>query len=65
LNVPSWISSGMQDQNAPPGAQEGVYYSLKRTGFKQVRLEKFFGGHALRSGEIQRALHWFREIGKF
>jgi len=65
LNVPVWISSGMQDQIAPPGAQEGVYYSLKRTGFKQVRLEKFFGGHALRSGEIQRALHWFREIGKF
>jgi hypothetical protein len=30
-----------------------------------VRLEKFFGGHALRSGEIRRALHWFREIGKF
>src|SRR6266403_1859803 len=65
LNVPVWISSGMQDQIAPPGAQEGVYYSLKRTGFKQVRLEKFFGGHALRSGEIQRALHWFREIGRF
>src|SRR5438132_1406243 len=65
VNVPIWISSGMQDQIAPPGAQESVYYSLKRTGFKYVRLEKFFGGHALRSGEIQRALHWFREIGKF
>ena len=65
LNTPIWISSGTTDPIAPPGAQEGVYYSLKRTGFKQVRLEKFFGGHALKSAEIQRALHWFREVGKF
>ena len=65
LNTPIWISSGTTDQIAPPGTQEGVYYSLKRTGFKQVRLEKFFGGHALKSAEIQRALHWFREVGKF
>ena len=65
LNTPIWISSGTTDQIAPPGTQEGVYYSLKRTGFKQVRLEKFFGGHALKNAEIQRALHWFREVGKF
>jgi len=65
LNTPIWISSGTTDQIAPPGTQEGVYYSLKRTGFNQVRLEKFFGGHALKSAEIQRALHWFREVGKF
>ena len=64
LNTPIWISSGTTDQIAPPGTQEGVYYSLKRTGFNQVRLEKFFGGHALKSAEIQRALHWFRELGK-
>jgi hypothetical protein len=65
LNTPIWISSGTSDQVALPGAQEEVFYSLKRTGFKQVRLEKFFGGHALKSEEIQRALHWFREVGKF
>jgi len=65
LNVPIWISSGTADQIAQPGAQEAVYYSLKRTGFQYVRLEKFFGSHALKSGEIQRALHWFREVGKF
>jgi predicted esterase len=38
---------------------------LKRTGFQQVRLEHFSGGHTLDSAEIQRALHWFRELGKF
>ena len=65
LNTPIWISSGTADQIAPPGAQEDVYYSLKRTGFKQVRLEKFFGGHALKRAEIPRALHWFRQVGKF
>jgi len=65
LNVPIWISSGMNDQVATPGAQENVYYSLKRTGFKQVRLERFFGGHTLKRAEIQRALQWFREVGRF
>jgi hypothetical protein len=65
LNVPIWISSGMNDQVATVGAQENVYYSLKRTGFKQVRLERFFGGHTLKRTEIQRALQWFREVGKF
>jgi len=38
-------------------AEELVYYSLKRTGFKNVRLEQFSGGHALDTAEIQRALH--------
>jgi hypothetical protein len=65
LNVPIWISSGTADQFATLGAQENVYYSLKRTGFKQVRLERFFGGHGLKAIEVQRALHWFREVGKF
>jgi hypothetical protein len=65
FNIPIWISSGNADQIATPGAQEGVYFSIKRTGFKNVRLEKFFGGHSLKSSEIQRALRWFREVGKF
>jgi hypothetical protein len=65
LNVPIWISSGMSDPIATPGLSEGVYFSIKRTGFKQVRLERFFGGHALKRSEIQRALRWFREVGKF
>ena len=65
LNVPVWISSGMTDQIAPIGKQEAIYYSLKRTGFQFVRLERFFGGHGLRGTEVQRALRWFREVGKF
>ena len=65
LGIPVWLSSGTGDQIARPGAVEGVIYSLKRTGFQQVRLEHFSGGHELQLREIQRALHWFREVGKF
>jgi len=65
LNVPIWISSGNADPIAPLGAQEAVYYSIKRTGFTNVRLETFFGSHQLKRTELQRALHWFREVGKF
>jgi predicted esterase len=65
LSIPVWLSSGNADQVARPGAEEGVLYSLKRSGFQQVRLEHFSGGHTLDSAEIQRALHWFREVGRF
>ncbi|MDQ2824002.1 MAG: hypothetical protein M3R29_00940 [Verrucomicrobiota bacterium] len=65
LNVPVWLSSGMSDQIAPPRLQEKVFFSIKRTGFQRVRLEGFFGGHQLKQSEVKRALHWFREIGKF
>lgn len=65
LNVPIWISSGNSDPIATPGLTEGAYFSIKRTGFKNVRLEKFFGGHVLKRSELQRALRWFREVGKF
>jgi hypothetical protein len=65
LSIPVWLSSGTADQIARPGAVEGVYSSLKRSGFERVRLEHFPGGHAVDSAEVQRALHWFRELGKF
>jgi predicted esterase len=65
LRVPIWISNGDRDPIAPPRLQEGVYYSLKRTGFEHVRLEGFFGSHQLKQSEVRRALKWFREIGKF
>jgi len=65
LSTPVWISSGASDRVAPPASEELVYYSLKRTGFQQVRLEQFSDGHAVKSTEVQRALHWFRDVGKF
>ncbi len=65
LSIPVWLSSGTADQIARPGQVEGVHSSLKRAGFQQVRLEHFPGGHTVDSAEVQRALRWFREIGRF
>ena len=65
LNIPIWLSSGSNDPIAPPRLHEKVYYSLKRSGFQRVRLEGFFGRHQLKQSEVQRALRWFRELGKF
>jgi hypothetical protein len=65
LRVPIWLSSGMSDHLAPPGAHDHVRISLQRTGFQHVRLEAFDGGHQVKPAEVQRALRWFREMGKF
>jgi hypothetical protein len=65
LSVPIWLSSGIDDHLAPPGAHEHVRLSLQRTGFQHVRVEAFDGGHQVKPAEVQRALRWFREMGKF
>jgi predicted esterase len=65
LNVPIWLSSGTSDQIASPGKHENVRLSLQHAGFKRVRLEAFDGGHEVDPAEVQRALRWFRELGKF
>jgi hypothetical protein len=65
LNTPIWLSSGMSDQRAPYGAHERVRASLVNTGFKRVRLETFAGGHEVDPAQVQLALRWFRQVGKF
>ena len=65
LNVPIWLSSGVNDPIARPQDEEKVRASLVFTGFRRVRLEPFYGGHELKAPEVQRALRWFREVGKF
>lgn len=65
LNVPIWLSSGMNDPRAPYGAHEHVRASLVNTGFKRVRLEPFPGGHEVDAAQVQLALRWFRQAGKF
>lgn len=65
LSVPIWISGGSDDKRAPPASEQLVYYSIKRTGFRRVRLEQFFGGHSLNRAALQGALRWFREVEKF
>lgn len=65
LETPVWLSSGNDDTVATPRSHGLVKASLERTGFKHVRLEQFSGGHQLKLSEVRRALHWFREMGKF
>ena len=65
LNIPIWISGGMDDEIATPSSEGAVQGSLQRTGFKRVRIERFMGGHRLKRSEVQLALRWFRELGGF
>jgi hypothetical protein len=65
LNTPIWLSSGMEDHRAPYTAHEHVRASLVNTGFKRVRLETFPGGHEINAAQVQLALRWFRQAGKF
>ena len=65
LNIPIWISGGMDDPIATPSAEGAVQASLQRTGFKRVRVEHFIGSHWLKRSEVRLALRWFRELGGF
>jgi predicted esterase len=65
LNMPIWLSSGLSDPIAPPSAHDHVKLSLERNGFTRVRVENFDGRHELKPAEVQRALRWFRQLGRF
>jgi hypothetical protein len=65
LNIPIWISGGMDDPIATPSLEGAVQMSLHRTGFKRVRVEHFIGTHQLKRSEVRLALRWFRELGGF
>lgn len=65
LNIPIWISGGMDDPIATPSSEGAVKASLGRTGFKRVRVEHFIGSHWLKRSEVRLALRWFRELGRF
>jgi hypothetical protein len=65
LNIPIWISGGMDDEIATPSSEGAVQGSLQRAGFKRVRIERFMGSHRLKRSEVQLALRWFRELGGF
>lgn len=65
LKVPVWLSAGVDDKIAPLTEQNKVRESMQRTGFSNVRLETFAGGHNLKLSEIRNALRWFRASGGF
>jgi len=65
LRLPIWISSGINDRIATPAQEQQVNGSLVRTGFQNVRLSRFSGGHEVNRSDLESALKWFREQGHF
>jgi hypothetical protein len=65
LNIPIWLSGGMDDPIAHPSLMGQAAAGMRRTGFKRVRLEHFMGGHRLKRSEVKLALQWFRQLGGF
>jgi hypothetical protein len=65
LNLPIWLSGGMDDNIAHPSLMGQAAAGMRNTGFKRVRLEHFMGGHRLKRSEVKLALRWFRELGGF
>jgi hypothetical protein len=65
LNIPVWISGGMDDIIATPSLEGKAEASMRATGFKRVRLEHFMGVHQLKRAEVKLALRWFRQLGGF
>jgi hypothetical protein len=62
LNTPVFVSSGKNDTMATPNQQYQVTLSMKRTGFRRVRLENFPEGHVVKNARTVEALRWFRSL---
>lgn len=59
LSVPVFLSSGRDDRIATREQVEDVASALRSAGFRQVRLERFSGGHELHADHVEEALRWF------
>ena len=64
LMTPIFVSAGHDDRIATLEQQYEVVGSIKRTGFKQVRIGIFRGGHEVNEAETSIALRWFRALQK-
>lgn len=60
LGTRIYLSSGAIDKIATPAEHEQVLASLRRTGFRNVRLESFPGAHEVSLAAVRDALRWFR-----
>jgi pimeloyl-ACP methyl ester carboxylesterase len=62
LKVPVFISNGTEDKTSTVRHAENVRNSLRGTGFKEVRLETYAGGHDPHAPHTDAALAWFEQI---
>ena len=64
LSTPIYVSIGHDDRIATLEQQYNVVGSIKRTGFKRVRIGTFRGGHEVNDAQTSIALQWFRSLQK-
>ncbi len=64
LNTPIYVSAGHEDRIATMEQQYAVVGSIKRTGFKRIRIGTFRGGHEVNGAQTSIALRWFRDLAK-
>jgi len=60
--TPIFLLSGERDQIATRANHEDVVATLKRAGFRNVRIEYFPGSHEVNPEPLRTALEWFREV---
>jgi predicted esterase len=57
--LPVFFTAGEKDHVATPEMTRAAHGELTGAGFKNVRYEKFDGGHQLHRPHLQQALDWF------
>ncbi len=57
--LPVFFTAGEKDEIATPAVTQKAEGELSASGFKNVRSEKFDGGHQLHRPHLQQALEWF------
>jgi hypothetical protein len=63
LGTKIFITSGQSDRIATPNQTERVIISMRKNGFRQVRLETFPEGHRVKRPLTRAALRWFNSGG--
>jgi hypothetical protein len=64
LTTPIFVAIGRDDKIATQEQQYTVVGSIKRTGFNQIRIGTFHGGHEVNDAQTAIALRWFRSLQK-
>lgn len=62
LNIPVFLSSGRDDPIATREEVDDVAASLRSSGFRHLRQERFDGAHELCAEQVEQALRWFAEL---
>jgi hypothetical protein len=59
--VPIFLSNGTSDPIANPQQGATVAEAMRRSGFRNLRLESYEGGHRQNEEQLRLALQWFKQ----